>query len=382
MARKLRVALVHELLTQLGGGERILVEFSRMFPDAKIYTLIHDPAKIGNVIDPSRVITSPLQSMPLSRKLYKWYVPIMDWAIEQLKLPNDIDLVLSDSSAFAKGVLAPKGVPHLCYLHTPTRYLWSVQDSYVRDQPIPALIRPFVKPGLRRLKRWDYIAAQRPHAYIANSDNVATQLQRYYDRTAETVIFPFVDSSLFQLASKVEDYFFILTRMEPYKRVDLVIDACIQAGLKLKVAGSGTQLEELRSRYADSKGIEFLGRVSDEALPDLYAGAKAFIFPQEEDAGITPLEAMAAGTPVLAYGKGGALESVKGGITGEFFYEQTVAAIAQALTKYDWKRYNRSTIRQHVAQFDVTEFRTKVRQIIDDLLGRWQFQHQDYQRKE
>lgn len=374
MAKRLRVALVHELLTQLGGGERILVEFSRMFPDAQIYTLIYDQQKIGPVLDPKRIVTSPLQGLPLSRQKYKWYVPVMDWAIEQLRLPDDLDLVLSDASAFAKGVRAPKGVPHICYLHTPTRYLWSVQDEYVRDQPIPAPIRPFVKPGLQRLKRWDYIAAQRPHAYIANSDNIAQQLATYYDRTAEAVVFPFVDTSLFHVAQP-EDYVFMLTRIEPYKRVELVADACVQLGVRLKVAGSGTRLEEFRARYASHPTIEFLGRVSDEVLPELYAKARVFVFPQEEDAGITPLEAMAAGRPVLAYGKGGALQSVKAGVTGEFFSEQTVEAIAAALTKYDWTSYNSQVIRTHARQFDVAQFRAKITDVVATVLDRWRLQH-------
>lgn len=376
MSRPLKVALVHEFLTQLGGGERILVEFSRIFPDAKIYTLVHDEAKIGGVIDPSRVVTSPLQQMPFSQTKYKWYLPLMDWAVEQLRLPDDLDLVLSDASAFAKGVIAPKGVPHICYLHTPTRYLWSVQESYVRDAPIPTLIRPFVGPVLRRLKRWDYIAAQRPHAYIVNSKNVGRQLSDYYDRTAEATVFPFVDSSKFTVSKDPESYVLTLGRLEPYKRFDLVIEACVAAKMPLKVAGTGTKLEELRGRYGTSPGVEFLGRVPDDALPALYANAAVFIFPQEEDAGITPLEAMAAGTPILAYGKGGALESVQQGVTGEFFHEQSVEAIAAALTKYDWTRYNRTAIRQHVAQFDVTAFRSQTQAVIDQVLERWQFQHQ------
>lgn len=372
--RRLKVALVHELLTQLGGGERILVEFSKMFPDAQIYTLIYDEQKIGKVLDPKRIVTSPLQHMPLSRQKYKWYVPMMDWAIEQFQLPDDLDLVLSDASAFAKGVLAPKGVPHVCYLHTPTRYLWSVQDEYVRDQPIPAAIRPFVKPGLQRLKRWDYIAAQRPHAYIANSENIAAQMEQYYNRTAEAIVFPFVDISLFHLDTP-DDYVFMLTRVEPYKRVELVADACVKLGLRLKVAGSGTRLDEFRDRYAAHPTVEFLGRVSDEALPGLYAKARVFVFPQEEDAGITPLEAMAAGRPVLAYGKGGALQSVKAGVTGEFFGEQTAEAIAAALTKYDWTSYNSKAIRAHAANFDVARFREQISDTIDAVLDRWHLQH-------
>lgn len=377
MARRpLRVALVHEFLTQFGGAERVLVEFSRMFPDARIYTLVHDPDRIGpDVLDPARIVTSPLQRLPLGRQRFKWYLPVMDWATEQLSLPSDLDLVLSDASAFAKGVRAPAGVPHLCYLHTPTRYLWSVQESYVRDAPIPAVVRPFVGPVLRRLKRWDYIAAQRPHAYVANSRNVAEQMERYYDRTPEAVIFPFVDTARFAGTFEPKDYFFALSRIEPYKRIDLIADACIAAGQPLKVAGSGTKLAALRAQYAGHGTIEFLGRVADADLPKLYGEARAFIFSQEEDAGITPLESMAAGRPVLAFGKGGALESVKPGVSGEFFSEQTPEALAAALTQYDWTRYKAPAIRKHAASFDVGAFRHAMQVVIDQVLATWRFQH-------
>ncbi len=374
--RGLRVALVHEFLTQFGGAERVLAEFARMFPDARIYTLIHDPAKIGpDLFEPDRIVTSPLQGMPFARTRFKWYLPVMDWATERLVLPGDLDLVLSDASAFAKGVLAPPGVPHLCYLHTPTRYLWSVQDSYVRDAPIPAVVRPFVGPVLRRLKRWDYAAAQRPHAYIANSRNVAEQTKRYYDREPDAVIFPFVDTDRFSGTFTPKDYVFALSRIEPYKRLDLVADACLAAKLPLKVAGSGTRLAELRERYKRYPTIEFLGRVPDDALPKLYGEARVFVFSQEEDAGITPLEAMAAGRPVLAYGKGGALESVKSGVSGEFFDEQTPEALSAALMRYDWQRYRAAAIRAHVAAFDVARFRAKVETVIDDVFDTWRFQH-------
>lgn len=363
-----KVILVHEFLTQYGGGERILEEFTRMFPAAPIYTLIHDPKKMGRAFADRTIVTSPLQSLPLARSRYKWYLPLMAWATEQLAIPEDVDLVLSDSSAFAKGVRVPPHIPHLCYLHTPTRYLWSSRDEYVADAPIPGLIRPVVGPVLDWLKRWDYLAAQRPTAYIANSELVAERLTHYYDRTAKRVVFPYVDTSRFHVSHQPGDYFFVLSRLEPYKRVDLAARACGELGLPLKIAGGGSRLAEYRRDFARYPTVEFLGRVPDEALPELYANARAFIFPPEEDAGITPLEAMASGTPVCAYGRGGALESIKDGVTGAFFSEQTVSALKRVLAQTDWSTYNRAGIRTHVEKFDVTHFREHINQEVAALL--------------
>ncbi len=370
MSRRPRsVVLVHEFLTQYGGGERILEEFTRMFPKAPIYTLIYDRKKMGRAFADRTIVTSPLQDLPMSRSHYKWYLPLMSWATEQLRIPADVDLVLSDSSAFAKGVRVPAGVPHLCYLHTPTRYLWSSRSEYVADAPIPGALRPFVGPVLDALKRWDYLAAQRPTAYIANSRLVAERLARYYNRAARRIVFPYVNVRRFHVSSSPSDYFFLLSRIEPYKRVDLAAQACGELGLRLKIAGGGTRLAQYRARFAQYPTIEFLGRVADEELPELYANAKAFIFPPEEDAGITPLEAMAAGTPVCAYGRGGALESVKDGLTGTFFLEQTVSALKQVLAETDWGRYTRADIRKHAQQFDVTHFREQINQEVERMLS-------------
>ncbi|MBI2590200.1 glycosyltransferase [Candidatus Berkelbacteria bacterium] len=367
--RPLKVVLVHEFLTQYGGGERILEQFTQMFPDAPIYTLIYDPLKMKDAFGDRQIISSILQNLPFSKQYYKWHLPLMPWATEHIKLPADVDLVLSDSSAFAKGVNVSKNIPHLCFLHTPTRYLWSVRNEYVRDAPIPFYIRPFVQPVLSWIKRWDYLAAQKPDAYIANSTNVARQMRRYYDRSPEKIIFPFVELKKFALSAKIQDYFLILTRLEPYKRVDLVLEACADLKLPLKVAGNGSMLSEYKTKYRSAPTIEFLGRVSDQALPALYAQARAFIFPGEEDAGITPLEAMAAGRPVIAYGKGGALESILPGITGEFFYEQSAAALKGILNQFDEKRYNQKRIREHVKQFDVSIFTQSVMQIVENLIS-------------
>jgi glycosyltransferase involved in cell wall biosynthesis len=365
--RQLKVALVHEFLAQYGGAERVLEHFMSMFPDALVYTLVYDEKRMGKAFPAHRVRVSSLQWFPRARTHYKWYLALMPWATESLQIPNDVDLVLSDASAFAKGVRVPPGIPHLCYLHTPTRYLWSVRESYVENAPIPAAVRPFVGPVLDRLKRWDYLAAQRPDAYVANSNNVAGQLKRYYDREALATIFPFVDLRRFAPSPAPSDYFLVLSRIEPYKQVDLVAQAFAELGWPLKIAGSGTRLAQYREQFAKYPNISFLGRVSDDELSDLYAHCRAFIFPPEEDAGMVPLEAMASGRPVLAYGKGGALESVQPGVSGEFFAEQTVASLTEALTAHDWSRYNATEIRNHVSKFDVTVFSEHILQVIDEV---------------
>lgn len=360
--RPLKVVLVREFLTQYGGAERVLDALLELFPDAPIYTLIYNPDMIGQRYAKRDVRSSVLQSLPFAKAHHKWYLPLMPWAVDQIELPSDLDLVISDSSAYAKGVRAPKGVLHLCYLHTPTRYLWTVRNEYVRDAPIPSWVRPFVGPVLDAQKRWDYLAAQRPNFYIANSRNIAKRLEETYDRRADAILFPFVDASRFHVSEAVDDYVLVLGRLEPIKRTELVIEACLKLGWRLKVGGGGSWLERYRRQYGHHPQIEFLGRVPDEDLPDLYARAKVFVFPAEEDAGITPLEAMASGRPVLAYGKGGALESITPGVTGELFTDQTADGIATALTQFDWMRYNPSVIRAHVQQFDKQMFK---RQFMD-----------------
>ncbi len=372
----MKVVLIREFLTQYGGAERVLDALLELFPEAPIFTLVYNPETIGHRYAKRDIRPSVLQSLPLARSHHKWYLPLMPWAVDQIELPKDIDLVISDSSSYAKGVKAPPGVPHLCYLHTPTRYLWTVRDEYVRDAPIPSLIRPLVGPILDAQKRWDYLAAQRPDFYIANSQNIAGQLERYYDRTADAVLFPFVDVDRFKPSNSVDDYVLVLGRLEPYKRTDLIIEACIKLGWRLKVAGGGSWLERYRQRYGQHRNVDFLGRVPDEALPSLYARAKVFVFPAEEDAGITPLEAMASGRPVLAYAKGGVLESIKAGVTGEFFTQQTADGIAAALTKFDWMRYTPSAIRAQAERFDVKAFKAGFMDCVKDAMKLSTVNHQ------
>lgn len=360
--KNLKVVLVHDFLTQYGGAERVLEEFCRIFPNAPIYTLLYDPQKMGSYFKDKTIITSPLNRLP--KRFQKWYLPLMPWAIEQLKIPHDADVVISDSSAFAKGVKVPKHIPHICYLHTPTRFLWQDRIEYLKNSPAPNFLIPLINPILNIIKCWDYIAAQNPDVIIANSENTARRCKKYYDREPNAVIFPFVDLKKFKLAKQIGDYYFILGRIEPYKRFDLAIKAASLLGVKLKVAGTGSNYHNLKKRFAGDHNIEFLGRVADRALPKLYSESLAFIFPGVEDAGMTPLESMAAGRPVLAYREGGALETVIPGKSGEFFDEQTVESLMQALQKYNWKSYNQRVIRRWAQNFDINNFRNKFLKIV------------------
>lgn len=353
--RKIKIALVHEFLNQFGGAERVLEAFIELFPEAEIYTIVYDPKKMHGKFEDVKINTSFLQKFS---KYYKYMLPFMPKAIESLEIPNDVDLVLSDASAFSKGVKVPAGVPHICYLHTPTRYLWIVRDEYV-ESALPSFLRPLkflVDAVLDRQRVWDYLAAQNPDSYIANSKNTALKLHQIYDRKEGKVLFPFVDMEKYHLA-KPEDYVLALGRMEPYKRFDLAIEGSLKADQKIKVVGTGTVHKELIEKYGSNPLVEFLGRVKDEELLDLYAKAKVYLFPQEEDAGITPLEAMASGCPVLAFARGGALESVKEGISGHFFQSQTADEIADKLLKYDWGKFDRNSVRNSIKEFDLKEFK-------------------------
>ena len=356
----MKVALVHEFLNQLGGGERVLQNFLEIWPDAVVHVLIHDDSKTAGLFAAYKKKLSFLQSLPFTRNHHRLLLPLMPLAIQSFQF-NDFDLILSDSSSFAKGVKT-QGKLHICYCHTPTRFLWSEREDYLSSQPYPGFIKWFARPVLKFLKKWDYKAAQRPHFFIANSDNVKSRIKKYYYRDS-VVIWPPVDTDVFHPEGKKENYFFVASRLEPYKKIELVIQAFNELGLPLKVAGSGTASGKLR-RMARSN-IEFLGRVSDEELRRRYSEAQAFIFPAEEDAGIMILEAQACGTPVIAFRAGGALEVIKEGLTGEFFDRQEAEAIKKVVVKFDGSKYNSQVIKGHAEQFDKKIFQSKIKQFVE-----------------
>jgi glycosyltransferase involved in cell wall biosynthesis len=275
---------------------------------------------------------------------------------------SEYDVVLSDASSFAKGI-KPGNFLHICYCHTPTRFLWTEEEAYLQSTKYPFYVKWLARPVLGWLKRWDYRAAQWPYLYIANSVNVKNRIQKYYDRDS-MVIPPPVDTEFFAPQGERRDYFFAASRLEPYKKIDLIIRAFNELGWPLKVAGTGTDLEYLK-KIAEPN-IEFVGRVDDHQLRQMYSECRAFVFAAEEDAGIMVLEAQACGAPVIAYGAGGSLETVVPGKTGEFFVPQTQSALFQVLQRFDSTKYSPQSIREHALQFDKQIFKTRIKQFVED----------------
>lgn len=359
--RNLKVALVHEELTQLGGAERVLDVLLEIFPKAPIYTLVYDKEKTKNKYEKFDVRPSFIQRIPFGVKKYKWFLAFMPWATESFDL-GEYDLVISDASALIKGVKTRKDQTHICYCHTPTRYLWVDSKSYIKNAPIPFFVRPFMPLVLNYLKKWDLKASKRPDFYIANAENIKEKIKKYYNRDS-AVIYPPVESDKFQIKKEIGDYFLLVSRIEPYKKVDMVIDAFNQMpDKKLKIVGSGSKIKEMR--VLAKENIEFTGRVSDEELANAFEKAISFIFPQEEDFGIVAVEAMSAGRPVVAYKKGGALESIIEGKTGEFFYPQTSEALIKTIKNFNSQKYNSQEIRAHAKKFDKAVFKQQILEYI------------------
>ncbi len=367
----MRVALVHEFLTQLGGAERVLEAFHELFPEAPVYTLVYDETKTQGVFAMWDIRPSFLQRLPGGVKNYRWLLPLMPRAVESFDF-SGYDLVVSDSSAFAKGIIVEKPTIHICYIHTPTRYLWQDLDSYVAQASISVILKPMVKSYLKHyLRSWDYDAAQKPDSLIANSQTVRERIKQYYDRESE-LIYPPVDTNFFRPVPRTppspslikegerrgSSYYFTASRLEPYKKIDLVIEAFNQLGLPLKVAGEGTQSQNLK--HQAQKNIEFLSRVTDEDLRKLYSEAKAFVFPALEDAGIMVLEALACGTPVIGFAKGGTAEFITDGKDGVLFGEQSVEAIVRAVKNFEKLSFDRQSPREHALRFDKEVFKNKI----------------------
>ena len=360
--QNLKVAIVTEELTQLGGAERVLDSLIELFPSAPIYTIVWNDKKTGGKYAGKDIRTSFIQKLPFGVKKYKWYLPLMPRAIECLNLEG-YDLVISSASALIKGVKTDKNQLHICYCHTPTRYLWTETKSYLKTAPIPFFVRPLMPMLIKCLRKWDLKASKRPDFYIANSENVRERIKKYYSRDS-VAIFPPVDAGKIKMQEKPGQYYLIVSRIEPYKKVDLVIDAFKKLELPLRVVGSGTRFDEYKNKVTEN--IEMIGRVPDDELPEYYQNCIAFISPQEEDAGITPLEAMAAGRPVISYQKGGALESVVDGKTGIFFGEQTVESLMVAVEKLQNTKFDPKIIRAHAEKFDKEIFKQKVLEFIEE----------------
>lgn len=355
----MKLALVHDYLIQNGGAEKVLEVFGSLWPDSPIYTLLFDPTSLP-AFQARDVRTSFLARLPLGQRKYQWYLPLMPTATEQYDL-SDYDVVLSSTSAFAKGVITRDDALHICYCHTPTRYLWSDTHSYIEELRVPGFVKMLLPPVLSRLRLWDKTAADRVDVFVANSKTVRSRIQKYYRREAH-VIHPPVDTQRFSISSEPKNYFLTGGRLVAYKRYDLVIQAANRTKLPLKVFGTGP-IEDSLKKMAGSH-IEFLGRVSQEEQARLYAGALAFIHPQEEDFGITPVESMASGRPVIAYKKGGATETVVEGLSGEFFEEQIWEELADLMLRFDERRYSPQAIKTHAEQFSRERFEHEMKSFV------------------
>jgi glycosyltransferase involved in cell wall biosynthesis len=329
----LRVALVHDWLVTLRGGERVLDALCELFPQATIHTLVRVPGVATPRIEAMRHVTSFADRLPLAHRHHRWLLPLYPTAIESLDL-SAYDLVVSSSHCVAKAVIAAPGAVHVCYCHTPVRYAWDRTEDYVRgSHPLLQLARPALTAAAGWLRRWDLQTVGRVDAFVANSENTASKIRKFYDRDAVVVVPP-VECERFAGPPPRREYDLVLGGMVPYKRVDLAIEAYRQLpDRQLVLVGDGPERQRLQ-RTAPAN-VRFVGRVSEEELRTWYAGARCLVFPGEEDFGIVPLEAQAAGVPVLAFGRGGALESVVEGRTGVFFHEPTAESLVAAVRRVD-----------------------------------------------
>ncbi len=383
-----KIAIVHDWLTGMRGGERCLEVFCELFPEADLFTLLYCPGTVSKTIERMRIQTSFVQHLPLAWRLYRYYLPLFPLAVERFDF-RGYDLILSSSHCVAKGAIPPPGALHISYTYTPMRYAWDLYEVYFGDRfgAVGSLVFPKVVAYLRR---WDLNASRRVDHFVAISHHVAERIRRHYGREA-VVIHPPVDVKRFPLSEEDGEYYLVVSAFVPYKRIDLAIQAFNHLKLPLKIVGWGP--EEGRLKRLAGPTVEFLGKRSDEELSRLYARCRALIFPGEEDFGIVPLEAQAAGRPVIAYGRGGVLETVipinSSGFrvpgaelgdalnpkpetpTGVFFYEQTTEALIEAVRIFEANhhRFEPNRLRDHALQFDRALFKARILRFIEE---RWE----------
>ena len=349
----MRVALVYDRINKIGGAERVLEALHEIFPDAPLYTAVYNP-KTAPWAEKFNVIPSFLNKFPFAKRsheVYPWLTPL---AFESFDF-SEFEVVISVTSEAAKGIITKPKTLHICYCLTPTRYLWSGYEDYFKNE----VFRFFTKPVVSYLRRWDKIAAQRPDVFVAISKNVQQRIKKYYGRDSE-VIYPPVDIDKFPISNSqfpIGEYFLIVSRLVPYKKVNIAIQAFNKLGLPLKVVGTGREMGRLK-RMA-KKNIEFLGQLTDFQLLSYYQRCQAVVFPQEEDFGLVPLEAQACGKPVIAYRAGGALETVIERKTGEFFDKQTPENLEEIVKKFKPEKYKPEDCRQNALKFDIKIFKKK-----------------------
>jgi glycosyltransferase involved in cell wall biosynthesis len=358
-ARYRRVAVVHDWLTIPGGSEQVVMELLEMFPAAELFTSVYDPRPWPAQITERPVHASFLNRVPGAARHYPKLLPLMSTAFRSFDLAG-FDLILSSSHACAKNVRAPPGVPHVCYCHTPMRYAW--EEGFLAGEEVGRATRMLLPPLLWWLRRQDLAGARGPDVFVANSRHVQERITRYYGRTAEVVNPPVDVEHFLRLGRDGGDYYLVFGRVVPYKRVDLAVAACERLGRRLVVAGDGRALESVRAGAGGS--VEFVGKVSSAERDRLLEGARALLFPGEEDFGIVPVEVQAAGVPVIAYGIGGARETVQDDVTGVLFGEQSSAGLAQAIERFESLRLDTASVRENASRFGRARFQREMAAVI------------------
>lgn len=363
----LRVAIVHDWLTGMRGGEAVLEAIARVFPTAPIRTLVHVPGAVSQTIEAHAIRPAALMRwLPWRARFYRQYLPLFPGVIETMDL-DDFDLVVSTSHCAAKAVVAAGRATHICYCHSPMRYAWDQYEQYFGPDRLGRPASTVLRPVIAWLARWDRATAGRVDRFLANSQHVAGRIARYYNRESR-VLYPPVDTEYFTpVASSPDAYYLVVSALVPYKRVDLAIGAANQLGVPLKIVGTGPDRDRLVRLSGPT--VEFLGSVEREQLRDLYRGSQALVHPAEEDFGIAPVEAMACGRPVVALSRGGAAESVLPGVTGLLASEATVAAFADAMAAVPSAAFAPSDARARAETFSIARFDAEFRAVLTETLA-------------
>lgn len=353
----MKIALINDWLTGMRGGEKVVDEICNLLSEVDIYTLIYIKGSVSERIESKKIFTSLIQKMPFVGKNYRYYLPFMPMLIRQFDL-SKYDVVISSSHCVAKGVRVSNNSVHICYCHTPMRYIWDKFDDYfssfssnIATRTIMSAIRPY-------LQKWDINTSKDVDYFIANSENIKNKINKYYNRNAE-VIYPPVDTGRYDIIDDVkqEDFYLIVSAFAPYKKIDLAVRVFNEIRRPLKIIGIGQDENKLKKLAGDN--IEFLGWRSDEEILHYYNKCRALIFPGEEDFGMVPVEVQACGRPVIAYGKGGAIETVVDGVTGVIFYEQTVGSLIKAVEKFESMYFDRTKVRENALKFGYDNFDSK-----------------------
>lgn len=363
----MKVAIVHDWLTNYGGAERVVEQLLKIYPDADIYTLVYDKKKMEKVFPPEKVHTSFVQKIPFSRKLYTKFLSLMPKAFESFDLTS-YNLVIASSSSCAKGVITSPDTAFLAYIHTPMRYAWDLYFDYFKRSG--KLTQFFMKRQMGYIRQWDFISSQRIDALIANSSYIKRRIKKFWNRDSQVIFPPVNTETLCPNGKPAEDFYIAFSRLVPYKRIDIAISACGELGKNLIVIGSGSQekkLKELSKNYKTAN-IQFLGRISDDEVKSYLQRCRALLFCAEEDFGIIPVETQACGRPVIAYKKGGALETVRDGITGLFFEEQTTSSLKAAIEKFETLdkegQFKTDEITKHAQTFSAERFRLQIKNAV------------------